>query len=113
MGRHVDAHGLIRIVCARARGGSRGALGTRPDAGKSGAASSDGSSVGRGRRSLTLHSEALVVALASGKGGTGKSFLTTNVAIGLHRAGRRVVVVDCDFGLANAHLLFGVNPRYT
>lgn len=57
--------------------------------------------------------EALVVALASGKGGTGKSFLATNAAIGLHRAGRRVAVVDCDFGLANAHLLFGVNPRFT
>lgn len=54
-----------------------------------------------------------MIAFASGKGGTGKSFLTTNVAIGLHRAGRRVVVVDCDFGLANAHLLFGVNPRYS
>lgn len=66
-----------------------------------------------GTPELVRDREALVVALASGKGGTGKSFLTTNVAIGLHRAGWRVVVVDCDFGLANAHLLFGVNPRYT
>jgi flagellar biosynthesis protein FlhG len=55
--------------------------------------------------------EAAVVAFASGKGGTGKSFLTTNVAIGLHRRGLRVAVVDCDFGLANAHLLFGVSPK--
>ena len=55
--------------------------------------------------------EATVLAFASGKGGTGKSFLATNAAIALHRAGRRVAVVDCDFGLANAHLLFGVNPR--
>ena len=57
--------------------------------------------------------EGVVLAFASGKGGTGKSFLTTNVAIGLHAAGHSVVVVDCDFGLANAHLLFGVNPRFT
>ncbi|MCA8965243.1 MAG: P-loop NTPase [Planctomycetes bacterium] len=57
--------------------------------------------------------EATVIAFASGKGGTGKSFLTTNAAICLHRAGRRVAVVDCDFGLANAHLLFGVTPRYS
>jgi flagellar biosynthesis protein FlhG len=57
--------------------------------------------------------EAVVLAFASGKGGTGKSFLTTNAAIALHRAGKRVVVVDCDFGLANAHLLFGVNPRFS
>jgi len=57
--------------------------------------------------------EAVVVAFASGKGGTGKSFLTTNVAIGLHERGFRVAVVDCDFGLANAHLLFGVNPTWS
>ena len=57
--------------------------------------------------------EGLVVAFASGKGGTGKSFLTTNVAIGLHQRGLRVCVVDCDFGLANAHLLFGVSPSYS
>lgn len=57
--------------------------------------------------------EGVVLAFASGKGGTGKSFLATNAAIGLHAAGKRVVVVDCDFGLANAHLLFGVNPRFT
>ncbi|MBL8753223.1 MAG: P-loop NTPase [Planctomycetes bacterium] len=57
--------------------------------------------------------EAIVVAFASGKGGTGKSFLATNTAIALHARGRRVALVDCDFGLANAHLLFGVNPRYS
>lgn len=62
--------------------------------------------------SLREH-EAVVVAFASGKGGTGKSFLATNAAIALHRCGRRVALVDCDFGLANAHLLFGVNPRYS
>ncbi|MGB3966174.1 MAG: AAA family ATPase, partial [Planctomycetota bacterium] len=57
--------------------------------------------------------EAVVIAFASGKGGTGKSFLATNAAIALHQSGRRTVLVDCDFGLANAHLLFGVNPRYS
>lgn len=57
--------------------------------------------------------EAMVLAVASGKGGTGKSFLSTNLAVAMHRAGLRVVVVDCDFGLANDHLLFGVNPRWS
>jgi flagellar biosynthesis protein FlhG len=57
--------------------------------------------------------EGVVVAFASGKGGTGKSFLATNAAIALHASGHRVALVDCDFGLANAHLLFGVNPRYS
>ncbi len=55
--------------------------------------------------------EGRVIAVASGKGGTGKSFLVTNLAVALHRSGRRVAVVDCDFGLGNAHLLFGINPR--
>ena len=53
------------------------------------------------------------MAFASGKGGTGKSFLTTNLAVGLHRRGMRVAVVDCDFGLANAHLLLGATPRFS
>jgi flagellar biosynthesis protein FlhG len=57
--------------------------------------------------------EAAVVAVASGKGGTGKTFLTANLAVALHRRGLRVVVVDCDFGLANAHLLLGVTPHRT
>lgn len=61
----------------------------------------------------TREREGVVVAFASGKGGTGKSFLATNAAIALHAVGRRVALVDCDFGLANAHLLFGVNPRHS
>ncbi len=57
--------------------------------------------------------EAAIVAVASGKGGAGKTFLTANLAVALHRRGLRVVVVDCDFGLANAHLLLGVTPHHT
>ena len=62
---------------------------------------------------LSTGPEASVLAFASGKGGTGKSFLATNFAIALHQLGLRACVVDCDFGLGNAHLLFGVNPRLT
>ncbi|MCA8956571.1 MAG: P-loop NTPase [Planctomycetes bacterium] len=54
--------------------------------------------------------EALVLAVASGKGGTGKSFLSTNLAVALSAAGKRVTLVDCDFGLGNDHLLLGVSP---
>lgn len=52
-----------------------------------------------------------MIAIASGKGGTGKSFVATNLAIAMHSRGLHTAVVDCDFGLGNAHLLFGVNPR--
>lgn len=57
--------------------------------------------------------EAAVIAITSGKGGTGKSFLATNLGVALSQIGRRVTIVDCDFGLGNAHLLLGVNPRIT
>ncbi|MCA8967189.1 MAG: P-loop NTPase, partial [Planctomycetes bacterium] len=53
------------------------------------------------------------IAVASGKGGTGKSFLATSLAVLLHRAGRRTAIVDCDFGLACDHLLMGVKPHLT
>jgi flagellar biosynthesis protein FlhG len=57
--------------------------------------------------------EAVSIAIASGKGGTGKSFLATSLAVVLHRLGRRTTLVDCDFGLACDHLLLGVKPAAT
>jgi len=57
--------------------------------------------------------EAVTIAIASGKGGTGKSFLATSLAVLLHRAGLRTALVDCDFGLACDHLLLGVKPALT
>lgn len=51
-----------------------------------------------------------VICIASGKGGTGKTTFTTNLAISLQSKGLRVLIVDADFGLANDHLLLGLNP---
>lgn len=56
-------------------------------------------------------SQAYLLAVASGKGGTGKSFLATNLSVALHSRGHRVTLVDCDFGMANDHLLMGVHPE--
>lgn len=61
----------------------------------------------------TSGTEAVSIAIASGKGGTGKSFVATNLAVLLHQAGRGVTIVDCDFGLACDHLLLGVSPKLT
>ncbi len=61
----------------------------------------------------TSRREAMTIAIASGKGGTGKSFLATSLAVLLHRQGARTVLVDCDFGLACDHLLLGVKPTLT
>lgn len=56
--------------------------------------------------------DARVVCIASGKGGTGKSILATNVAVQRAALGERVLLVDFDAGLANAHLLLGLAPQY-
>lgn len=63
-----------------------------------------------------LHREtetaARVVCVASGKGGTGKSVVATNLACARAKAGERVCLIDFDAGLANDHLLLGVAPRH-
>ncbi|MFT4540038.1 MAG: flagellar biosynthesis protein FlhG [Planctomycetota bacterium] len=55
---------------------------------------------------------ARVVCVASGKGGTGKSVLTSNLAVLRAMRGERVLLIDFDAGMANAHLLLGVAPRH-
>jgi flagellar biosynthesis protein FlhG len=55
---------------------------------------------------------ARVVCVASGKGGTGKTVLATNLAVLRAQQGERVLLVDFDAGLANAHLLLGLAPRW-
>ncbi|MCY4473330.1 MAG: P-loop NTPase [Kistimonas sp.] len=54
-----------------------------------------------------------VIALASGKGGVGKSFLTLHLAEALARMGRSVAILDADLGLGNIELMAGVAPRHT
>jgi len=51
-----------------------------------------------------------VIAVASGKGGVGKTSLSVNLGILLAGAGRRVVLCDADLGLANAEVVLGVRP---
>jgi flagellar biosynthesis protein FlhG len=41
------------------------------------------------------------IAVASGKGGVGKTSIAVNLALTLSRQGSRVVLFDADFGLAN------------
>jgi flagellar biosynthesis protein FlhG len=54
-----------------------------------------------------------VVTVASGKGGVGKSTVVANLAVSLARLGRRVLVLDADFSLANIDVLLGLAPRFT
>jgi len=56
---------------------------------------------------------ARVITITSGKGGVGKTNVTINLAIALSEQGKRVVILDADFGLANIDVLFGIVPRYS
>lgn len=47
-------------------------------------------------------------AIAGGKGGIGKTFVTANLGIALCERGKKVVVVDADLGGANLHTLLGI-----
>lgn len=55
---------------------------------------------------------ARVITVTSGKGGVGKSNLSINLAIQFRKMGKRVVILDADFGLANIEIMFGAVPKY-
>jgi len=56
----------------------------------------------------------MIISVASGKGGVGKSVLVGNLGLLLSRKGHRVVMADLDIGGANLHILFGaVSPPLT
>lgn len=50
-----------------------------------------------------------VILVASGKGGTGKTSLTANVASALADKGHRVLVIDADSGLRNLDIVLGLS----
>jgi flagellar biosynthesis protein FlhG len=52
----------------------------------------------------------LVLCVTSGKGGVGKTNLSVNLAYALAQAGKRVVLLDADLGLANVDVLLGMTP---
>lgn len=51
-----------------------------------------------------------IVAIASGKGGVGKTNVAVNLSIALAQRGLRVTLLDADLGVANADLVAGVTP---
>ncbi|MDF1809890.1 MAG: AAA family ATPase [Phycisphaerales bacterium] len=52
-----------------------------------------------------------VIAIASGKGGVGKTTTSVNLSIALAKHNRRAVLLDADLGLANADVLCGLMPK--
>ncbi len=54
-----------------------------------------------------------ILPIASGKGGVGKSLISTNLSIALAQAGKKVVLADLDLGASNLHLMLGFNvPKH-
>lgn len=54
-----------------------------------------------------------VLAVTSGKGGVGKTFLSANLAAALAKLGQRVLVLDADLGLANLDVVLNLYPKVT
>ena len=54
-----------------------------------------------------------IMAVTSGKGGVGKTFVSINLAAALVRQGLRVLVLDADLGLANLDVVLNLYPKIT
>lgn len=54
-----------------------------------------------------------VLAVTSGKGGVGKTFVSANLAAALAKRGLRVLVLDADLGLANLDVVLNLYPKIT
>lgn len=53
-----------------------------------------------------------VIAIASGKGGVGKTNLSVNLGVAMSKIGRQVALLDADMGLANVDVLLGIRPQF-
>jgi flagellar biosynthesis protein FlhG len=58
------------------------------------------------------NSEGVLIPVASGKGGVGKTFAAANLAIALAEMGFRVIAADLDLGGSNLHSFLGLSNRY-
>jgi flagellar biosynthesis protein FlhG len=89
-----QAEGLRKLVSAGAVPAASGSAGPKLGGGGGG------------------NSRLRVIAVTSGKGGVGKTNMTANLAVLAARAGKRVLIIDADLGLANVEIVFGLKPKH-
>ena len=65
-----------------------------------------------GLRSLRVQKPVRVIAVTGGKGGVGKTTCSVNLAVAMALAGRKVMLLDGDLGLANVDVMLGLQPTY-
>jgi flagellar biosynthesis protein FlhG len=49
-----------------------------------------------------------MISIGGGKGGVGKSMVSSNIAVQYAKEGLKVVLIDLDIGAANLHTIFGI-----
>ena len=54
---------------------------------------------------------ATIFSIASGKGGVGKTQICANLAVSLAEMGKKVCIVDADYGLANINIVLGISAN--
>lgn len=54
----------------------------------------------------------MMIAIASGKGGVGKTWFSVSLAHALVKSGQKTLVFDGDLGLANVDIQLGLNPEH-
>ncbi|MCU7494801.1 MAG: MinD/ParA family protein [Ignavibacteria bacterium] len=54
-----------------------------------------------------------IISFSSGKGGTGKTFISLNTAYALSRMGNKVLLIDLDSNLSNINIMLNMRPQKT
>ncbi len=63
-------------------------------------------------QNVNMAREAKIFTITSGKGGVGKSNTAVNLALHFRKLGKRVIILDADFGTANVEVMFGTIPKH-